>query len=65
MQGCVGAHPDGIIGNKTLQLINNTDEELLLLRFKLAKIARYAYITRKRPANKKFLLGWINRTLEA
>jgi lysozyme family protein len=65
MQGCVGAHPDGIIGNKTRQLINNTDEELLLLRFKLAKIARYAYITRKRPANKKFLLGWINRTLEA
>ncbi|WP_457745851.1 glycoside hydrolase family 108 protein [Sulfurimonas sp.] len=65
IQGCVGAHPDGVIGEKTLQLINSVDEELLLLRFKLAKIARYAYITRRRPANKKYLLGWINRTLEA
>jgi len=65
IQGCVGAHPDGVIGKKTLQLINSTPEELLLLRFKLAKIARYAYITRRRPANKKYLLGWINRTLEA
>ena len=65
MQGCVGSHPDGIIGNKTLEAINSVDEELLLLRFKLAKIARYAYITKKRPANKKFLLGWINRTLGA
>ena len=65
MQGCVGSHPDGIIGNKTLEAINSTDEELLLLRFKLAKVARYAYITKKRPANRKFLLGWINRTLGA
>ena len=65
IQGCVGVHPDGIIGNKTLEAINSTDEELLLLRFKLAKVARYAYITKKRPANRKFLLGWINRTLGA
>lgn len=63
IQGCADVHPDGIIGNITLQKINSIDEELLLLRFKLAKIARYAYITKKRPANKKYLLGWINRTL--
>ena len=65
IQGCVGVHPDGVIGNITLQAINKTDEELLLLRFKLAKIARYAYLAEKRPANRKFLLGWINRALEA
>ncbi len=65
IQGCIGTHPDGIIGNVTLQQINDTDEELLLLRFKLAKVARYAYLAKKRPANRKYLLGWINRALGA
>ena len=65
IQGCLGTHPDGIIGNVTLQQINDTDEELLLLRFKLAKVARYAYLAKKRPANRKYLLGWINRALGA
>ena len=65
IQGCTDVHPDGAIGNITLQAINETDEELLLLRFKLAKIARYAYLVKKRPTNKKFLLGWINRTMGA
>ena len=65
IQSCVGSYPDGFIGAKSLEAINATNEELLLLRFKLAKIARYAYITKKRPTNKKYLLGWINRTLGA
>ena len=65
IQGCLGTHPDGIIGNITLQKINEIDEELLLLRFKLAKVARYAYLAKKRPANRKYLLGWINRALGA
>ena len=65
IQGCVDAHPDGIIGNATLQKINEMDEELLLLRFKLAKVARYTYLAKKRPANRKYLLGWINRALGA
>jgi len=65
MQGCSGAYVDGIIGTQSLETINAMDEELLLLRFKISKIARYAYITTKRPVNKKYLLGWINRTLGA
>ena len=65
IQSCVGSHPDGVIGNMTLQNINTTDEELLLLRFKLSKVARYTYLAKKRPANRKYLLGWINRALEA
>jgi len=63
MQLCVDSHPDGIIGAKTLHNINNTQEELLLLRFRVAKIARYVHITQIRPKNKKYLIGWINRTL--
>ena len=65
IQGCSGAFVDGIIGSQSLESINNIDEELLLLRFKLAKVSRYAYLAKKRPTNKKYLLGWINRTLGA
>jgi len=65
LQGCAGVTPDGFIGDKSLEAINAIDEELLMLRFKLAKIARYAYLAKNRPANRKYLLGWLNRTLGA
>ena len=65
IQACLDVHPDGFIGNITLSKLNAAQEETLLLRFKLAKVARYAYLAQKRPANRKFLLGWINRTLGA
>ena len=65
MQGCVGAFIDGYIGKQTLQLINSIDEEKILLRFKLSKVARYVSLVKKRPKNKKFLVGWLNRTLGA
>ena len=65
LQGCTGVTPDGFIGDKSLEAINAVDEELLMLRFKLAKIARYVYLAKRRPANRKYLLGWINRTLGA
>jgi len=63
IQGCSGAYVDGIIGSQSLESINNIDEELLLLRFRLARVSRYIYLAKKRPANKKFLFGWINRAL--
>lgn len=59
------AHPDGFIGENTLKALNGVDEELFVAKFKLAKIARYAYLVKTRPANKKFLYGWINRVLGA
>lgn len=65
VQMVVGSHPDGIIGPKTLEKINNMDVELLVSKFRLSKIARYVYLVKKRPANRKFLLGWINRALGA
>jgi len=61
----VKSHPDGIIGNKTLQKINNIDEELFVTSFKLAKVARYIYLVEKNPSNRKFLFGWIKRALGA
>ena len=58
-------HPDGIIGDKTLNAINSYDTEFFILNYKLAKIARYIYITKKNPKNRKFFFGWVNRAMGA
>lgn len=65
VQMVVGSHPDGIIGPKTLEKINGMDVELLVSKFRLSKIARYTYLVKIRPANRKFLYGWIRRVLGA
>ena len=58
-------YPDGIIGNKTLNALNSIDEDVFISNYKLAKIARYIYITKKNPKNRKFFFGWINRAMGA
>ena len=63
-QMALSVHTDGIIGNKTLSALNAINREDFLTRFKLSKIARYAYLCKKHPTNKKFLYGWVRRTLE-
>lgn len=61
----VDAIPDGKIGSKTLEKLNAMDSELFTLKYALAKIARYAEICKRNDSQKKFLLGWVNRTLGA
>jgi len=60
---------DGIIGRLSLKKINESPdklkEELFIAKFTIAKIARYAYICNKRKESRKYLLGWINRSLGA
>ncbi len=56
---------DGIIGSKSLEKLNAVSRELFLAKFTIVKIARYANICNKRPASRKYLLGWINRALGA
>lgn len=60
----VGATPDGIIGPKSMAQINQAHTELFVANYALAKIARYAEIVNNNDSQRKFLLGWINRTLE-
>ncbi len=60
----VSATPDGIIGPKTLAKLNQVDENDFCLRYALAKIARYTEIVKRDESQRKFLLGWINRTLK-
>ncbi len=54
---------DGIIGSGSVASLNSTDEAMFLAMYTVTKIARYAAICNRNPAQKKFLLGWINRTL--
>jgi len=60
----VGATPDGVIGNKTLAALNAYDEDRFVMAYALAKIARYRDIVSRDRSQLKFLLGWINRTLQ-
>ena len=60
----IGATPDGGIGPKTVERLNQiTDGQRFKEQYALAKIARYAEICNKNRTQSKFLLGWINRTL--
>jgi len=60
----VGATPDGVVGDVTLQKFNNVEPESFKKAYALAKITRYAGICNKNKTQSKFLLGWINRTLK-
>lgn len=59
----VGATADGIIGDKTVAVINQAEPDLFQAHYALAKVKRYSDIVTRNPSQKKFLLGWINRTL--
>lgn len=63
VQLAIGADPDGIIGDKTIAKLNNTDAATFKALFTLATIARYAHICNTDRTQSKFLLGWINRVL--
>lgn len=61
MQGVVKVKKDGILGPKTLKAINDFDEKEL---FELGLERREKFfndICKNRPANYKFLRGWLNR----
>lgn len=60
----VGSTPDGIIGPMTITKLNAMDESTFVLKFAIAKVARYAEICNKNRSQTKFLLGWINRTIK-
>jgi len=63
-QSIVGTKADGVVGEKTLQKLNSLDFGYFQPAFTVAKISHYIAIIKKRPANKKYLYGWIIRALE-
>lgn len=64
-QSIIGTLADGVIGSKTLEVLNSVDDEKFVLAFKLSRVARYTSIANKNPTQRKFLRGWINRVMEA
>lgn len=63
-QAVVGVTPDGVIGPRTIEALAAADPATFRMAFALAKIARYRDIVMRDRSQGKFLLGWINRTLE-
>jgi lysozyme family protein len=63
-QVIVGVTPDGAIGQKTVERLNICTAENFLPSYAIAKISRYAAICNKDKSQSKFLLGWVNRTLQ-
>lgn len=63
-QVATGTTPDGIFGPKTLEALNSIDPAAFIGKYVIAKMARYAEICNRDSSQKKFLLGWINRTLK-
>lgn len=65
MQRMIGEHPDGVIGPRTVERYNQWVADRMqngaVDAIAKWRCAFYEDICRKRPANKKFLKGWLNR----
>jgi len=62
-QVVIGVTPDGVFGPRTVDAINVADPEKFVLAYAIAKITRYRDIVQRDRTQGKFLLGWLNRTL--
>jgi lysozyme family protein len=62
-QMVVEVKTDGVIGPVTVNKLNAFDAEHFLAAFTVAKIARYVNIIKKRPVSRKYLYGWIRRSI--
>ncbi len=60
-QELVGVLPDGIVGAKTLAAVNSKNPQELFEQIKAMRVQFIDDICRRRPANKKFKRGWLNR----
>lgn len=56
-----GVPVDGFIGINSLQVINNANAKLLFQGYKDARIVFYKDLVERKPNQKVFLKGWLNR----
>lgn len=61
VQDILGVETDGIVGPITLCAINSRNPRLLFDEIKAKRIEFFRKLVEKRPANKKYLKGWLNR----
>ncbi len=60
-QRILGVKPDGIVGPVTLKSLNGRNPEEFFRAIRAARVNYLDDIVRKRPSNRKFLRGWMNR----
>lgn len=56
-----GLRADGIVGPKTLGILNSPNEEVIFNRIKSARESYYRKLSMNNPTLFKFLRGWLNR----
>lgn len=52
-----GVVPDGVLGPKTLEALNNIEEERFVANFTLARIKHYLDLANKEPRSMEFITG--------
>lgn len=63
-QLAVGAKPDGILGPRSMELLQEFDVGRFCERMAIIRITRYHQISgRKTPSKRKFFFGWVGRAL--
>ncbi len=60
-QRLMGLTADGIVGTKTLNRVNNSDQKELFEKIFAARKKFLQNIVKNDPSQKKFIKGWINR----
>lgn len=56
-----GLKADGIVGPRTLEILNSPNEEVIFNRIKSARESYYRKLAMVDPTQYKFLRGWLNR----
>lgn len=64
LQHTLGVKADGVIGNITLRALDSALELTLLTDYTQLRLLRYGNLVHKKPAQAKFLNGWINRSFK-
>lgn len=62
-QKLVKINPDGDVGEKTMDVLNNFDENVFDLEYDLLEQKHYAMLTERNPKLKIYANGWRNRSL--
>lgn len=61
LQRILNVKADGVLGPKTLAVLNASDEVILYNAYKAARRLYYEDLAERRPPLKVFLKGWLNR----
>lgn len=60
-QRLLGVVDDGIVGNRTIQALNNEDQEYFFNTILQARKDFLNNIVKNNPSQKRFIKGWLNR----